>query len=400
MSDWTDDELKAVVDAYLSMLNEEKSGRPYNKAEVNARLRKGPLSSRTKGSVEYRMQNISSVMVDLGKKTIKGYLPAKNTGTEIKRKIAALLLAHPSVKRAEISGGGETDVNASHDEVIAAFLYYWADYEDDRTKQNDFLHLNQNSPVMAEITPGATVWAISRVGKGHYVLIARLLVASVGENKPHSEAAKRGNYFLKADSQRSIFFDPEHQPNMEQIIRSLSVKAQAKYLGQSFQGNSGVRALTKDDHKILEENAYETPTEDNMTTAEALSWWNYEQPSQLMDASEIATQPPSRREYIREVIARNRKHVKELKELYKGVCQVTGEKVMTDVTEDLTEVHHIEWLTDGGLDTKDNMLVVSPNVHAAIHATRGTIKWRDDTPVLVIGNKEVKLAVNKHLKPK
>lgn len=77
MTDWTEDELKAVVDAYLWMHNEEKSGRAYNKAEVNSRLRKGPLSSRTKGSVEYRMQNISSVIAELRKEPIKGYLPAR-----------------------------------------------------------------------------------------------------------------------------------------------------------------------------------------------------------------------------------------------------------------------------------------------------------------------------------
>lgn len=85
--DWTDAELDAAVDAYLWMLHQEEQGEPYNKSEVNTRLRESPLARRTKASIEFRMQNISATLEDLCAPRIKGYLPAKNVGEGVKRRI-------------------------------------------------------------------------------------------------------------------------------------------------------------------------------------------------------------------------------------------------------------------------------------------------------------------------
>lgn len=71
-SDWSDLELQAAVDAYLSMLQREQSGLKVNKAHENRVLREGPLASRTKGSVEFRMQNISTVLAEMKQERIIG----------------------------------------------------------------------------------------------------------------------------------------------------------------------------------------------------------------------------------------------------------------------------------------------------------------------------------------
>lgn len=88
---WADEEIKASIEAYLSMLDMERRGRPYNKSAINRELRDGPLGGRSKASLEYRMQNISAVMEDLGLERIKGYVPAKNVGPSVKAKIVALM---------------------------------------------------------------------------------------------------------------------------------------------------------------------------------------------------------------------------------------------------------------------------------------------------------------------
>lgn len=88
---WTKDEVSASVDGYLEMLDAELNGRHYVKSKVNARLREGPLSARSKASVEYRMQNISAVLDELGLTRIKGYVPAKNVGTTVKKEILSVL---------------------------------------------------------------------------------------------------------------------------------------------------------------------------------------------------------------------------------------------------------------------------------------------------------------------
>lgn len=92
-SDWSDVEIQAAVDAYLSILSREQSGQKVNKASENRVLREGPLAGRTKGSVEFRMQNISTVLVELKLKRIEGYKPAKNVGANVARSIREALNA-------------------------------------------------------------------------------------------------------------------------------------------------------------------------------------------------------------------------------------------------------------------------------------------------------------------
>ena len=90
-SPWTDDELLRAIEAYLDMLRAELNGQPYSKAQINRDLRAGPLATRTKGSIEFRMQNISAALYELKMPWIVGYLPAKNIGNTVKEKMITLL---------------------------------------------------------------------------------------------------------------------------------------------------------------------------------------------------------------------------------------------------------------------------------------------------------------------
>jgi 5-methylcytosine-specific restriction protein A len=91
--DWSEVEIQAAVDSYLSMLSREQNGQAINKAHENRVLREGALAGRTKGSVEFRMQNISTVMVELGRTPIKGYKPANNVGANVTKSIREALHA-------------------------------------------------------------------------------------------------------------------------------------------------------------------------------------------------------------------------------------------------------------------------------------------------------------------
>ena len=92
-SDWTEVEIQAAVDAYLSMLSREQAGQAINKAHENRVLREGALAGRTKSSVEFRMQNISTVLDELKRDRIKGYKPAKNVGPRVTKIIREALNA-------------------------------------------------------------------------------------------------------------------------------------------------------------------------------------------------------------------------------------------------------------------------------------------------------------------
>ena len=91
MSDWTDQELKAAIQAYFAMLQKEIDGESYIKAEVNRDLRSGVLAGRSRGSVEFRMQNISAALLDLCSPTITGYLPRANVGANVTSRIRRII---------------------------------------------------------------------------------------------------------------------------------------------------------------------------------------------------------------------------------------------------------------------------------------------------------------------
>jgi len=76
-SDWSRVEVEATVASYFDMLASELRGAAYRKAEHRRRLLP-LLSGRTKGSVEYKLQNVSAVLLDLGFPYIDGYKPARN----------------------------------------------------------------------------------------------------------------------------------------------------------------------------------------------------------------------------------------------------------------------------------------------------------------------------------
>ena len=73
---WTDDELDLIVADYFAMLEAERSGQAYVKAHRNRALRE--KIGRSRGSVEFKHQNISAVLLELGMDWVFGYKPAVN----------------------------------------------------------------------------------------------------------------------------------------------------------------------------------------------------------------------------------------------------------------------------------------------------------------------------------
>jgi hypothetical protein len=73
---WKDDELDAIVADYFSMLRAELSQQPYVKSHHSAVLME--QIGRTHRSVEFKHQNISAVLEELGWPWIIGYKPKRN----------------------------------------------------------------------------------------------------------------------------------------------------------------------------------------------------------------------------------------------------------------------------------------------------------------------------------
>jgi hypothetical protein len=73
---WNDDELDAIIADYFAMLEADLSRRPYVKSRHSAALM--ARIGRTHRSVEFKHQNISAVLDELGLPWIRGYKPKRN----------------------------------------------------------------------------------------------------------------------------------------------------------------------------------------------------------------------------------------------------------------------------------------------------------------------------------
>lgn len=78
-----------VVAAYLRMLECELRSEPYNKAETNRVVRE--RIDRTKGSIEYKFQNVSAVLRDMRYPFVAGYKPAVNVQESLRTAVAKLV---------------------------------------------------------------------------------------------------------------------------------------------------------------------------------------------------------------------------------------------------------------------------------------------------------------------
>ncbi|WP_148258078.1 hypothetical protein [Pseudarthrobacter phenanthrenivorans] len=72
-SQWSDDELDALIDSYLKMLKLEVLGENYNKRQNNLELQK--FVKRSHAAIEFKFCNLSAVLDGLGKRYIFGYKP-------------------------------------------------------------------------------------------------------------------------------------------------------------------------------------------------------------------------------------------------------------------------------------------------------------------------------------
>lgn len=94
-ADWQDDELDAIVADYFVMLDADLAGRPYVKAEHRRTLMAN--IGRTNGSVEFKHQNISAALDEIGLPWIPGYKPAMNYQNAIFDAIDRYLTHHPAI---------------------------------------------------------------------------------------------------------------------------------------------------------------------------------------------------------------------------------------------------------------------------------------------------------------
>ena len=278
-------------------------------------------------------------------------------------------------------------------------LYYWRgdNYRRDLDMGAGY-HLNQSNPLLHKIEIGDSLWAFTRNQLGRYVLAAELVVKAKTENPP---GFRYGRYRIWGDIHLSRYFQVGDQPSIDLIIRNLSCKANARILGQSFQGLSAVKLLTQEDNLILQAAARNIPLEPRARIL----------PEEKLEAILLLQDPlavenlllqehvgvaEERRAYLySQAPTRNHRLVEELQNLYNGQCQICLWDPRQHYGHKLCQGHHIHWLSRGGDDELANMILVCPNHHSAIHKTDAPLDFRD--MAFDFGVRREYLHLNSHL---
>jgi hypothetical protein len=260
-------------------------------------------------------------------------------------------------------------------------LYYWRadNYKRDLDLGASY-HLNQANPLLHQVEIGDSLWAFTRANDGSYVLAAELVIKAKTLNPPNFQY---GKYRIWGDLESSRYFRVEGQTQIESVIRSLSIRVNAKYLGRAFQGYSAVRRITEHDHKVLaaaskhlelEPRAKIIPEEQLET---AMLHGDDEAVEDLL-RKEKSGIGENRRAYLHhQVYIRNKGFVRELQKLYGGKCQICLWNPKGVYGESLCHAHHVHWLSRGGEDCLENMILICPNHHSAVHRCDAPLDYAD-----------------------
>lgn len=92
--DWL--ECEFLVNDYVTMLEKHLAGSSYSKTE-HRRALKLQLDNRSEGSIEYKHQNVSAVLLELGLPYIPGYKPAFNYQQQLKHVVVSYLAGHQRI---------------------------------------------------------------------------------------------------------------------------------------------------------------------------------------------------------------------------------------------------------------------------------------------------------------
>ena len=92
--DWTEQEVGLIVADYFAMLEAELLGKPFKKSDHRKALAP-KLQGRSDGSIEFKHQNVSGVLVELGLPYIEGYKPRSNYQAILATEVESFLDQHP-----------------------------------------------------------------------------------------------------------------------------------------------------------------------------------------------------------------------------------------------------------------------------------------------------------------
>ncbi|MDT0214714.1 DUF3883 domain-containing protein [Rothia sp. ARF10] len=97
---WSPLENEVIVSAYLDMLDRELRGEPFVKSKFNEDVRE--KTGRSRGSVEYKFQNVSAVLIELSHPYVRGYKAASNFQESLRDAVVAQVQGRTDLRTAAL----------------------------------------------------------------------------------------------------------------------------------------------------------------------------------------------------------------------------------------------------------------------------------------------------------
>jgi 5-methylcytosine-specific restriction protein A len=278
----------------------------------------------------------------------------------------------------------------------------WDNYCADLDEGAGFNFNSNQRRLHTAIEVGERLWLVTGRPSpqgARYVLVGTLTVSAKTFNPP---GYKYGRYRVWGNLASSAYYSadgPDATPlllRLEFVPRS-PIRSASK-IGQSLQT---IRSLSPGDSALLAQWAADLPLEprayqvaDEMVLEQA-----YERGQEVLrEALERyhAGVSPKRKHVLETTYLRNRSLVEALQEMYAGRCQLCGfdPRLLYGVT--VCNAHHIVYLSRGGRDELDNLLLVCPNHHRVIHVANAVFDFKDLQYVFQNGHREP-LVLNIHL---
>ena len=114
--DWTKEEVILIVQDYFSMLQLELDQQKYNKTTHRNSLLP-LLNNRNDGSVEFKHQNISAVLANMGQPFIRGYKPRNNYQQLLELEVANFLKNHSIDIEKKFERFAEATIITPHEKI-------------------------------------------------------------------------------------------------------------------------------------------------------------------------------------------------------------------------------------------------------------------------------------------
>jgi 5-methylcytosine-specific restriction enzyme A len=255
----------------------------------------------------------------------------------------------------------------------------WDNYLRDLDRGAGF-HFNSNqSRLHSAVEPGDRVWCVTGYRPAgqqiRYALAAKLTITAKTINHPGYEY---GRHRIWGDTSRSAYYAVSAQSDLASLLQKLefeprsSIADRAK-IGQSLQT---LRSLTPYDSNLLaawandlplELRAYQVTDERDLETAYATS---AEAVVRMVRETLLGVAPDRREFVVHTNYQRSRGLVSDLNRRYSGRCQLCAFSPRVVYGVSAAHAHHIVYLSRGGNDVLNNLVLLCPNHHDVIHAAQ------------------------------